>query len=113
MAVGKPVKGFAGQELLSDLALELDAVCAVLGRGLPSFESPARPSILSRRHDVLGAISAAAKLVSNCSDKGAAIVGAAAMDSLDELRAGAITARGGPPSAAKLHNQAIGGHLVE
>ena len=54
-----------------------------------------------------------AKLVANCSDKGAAIVGAAAMDSLDELRAGAITARGGPTSAAKLHNQAIGGHLVE
>jgi hypothetical protein len=39
VAVGKPVKGFAAQELLSDLALELDAVCAVLGRGLPSFES--------------------------------------------------------------------------
>ena len=45
-----------------------------------------------------------AKLVSNCSDKGAAIVGAAAAtDSLDdELRAGPITARGGPPSTAKL-----------
>ena len=54
-----------------------------------------------------------AKLVANCSDKAAGIVGAAAMDSLDELRAGAITARGGPPLAAKLHNQAIGGHLVE
>jgi hypothetical protein len=54
-----------------------------------------------------------AKLVSNCSDKGAAIGGAAALDSLDELRAGAITARGGPPSTAKLQNQAIGGHLVE
>jgi hypothetical protein len=54
-----------------------------------------------------------AKLVSNCSDKGAAIVGAAAMDSLDELRAGAITARGGSSSTAKLQNQAIGGHLVE
>ena len=38
-----------------------------------------------------------AKLASNCSDKGAAIVGAAAMDSLDELRAGATAARGGPP----------------
>ena len=55
-----------------------------------------------------------AKLVSNCSDKGAAIVGAAAaLDNLDELRAGAITARGGPPSTAKLQTQAIGGHLVE
>jgi hypothetical protein len=54
-----------------------------------------------------------AKLVANCSDKGAAIVGAAAMDSLDELRPDAIIARGGPPSTAKPHNQAIGGHLVE
>lgn len=54
-----------------------------------------------------------AKLVSNCPDKGAAIVGAAAMDSLDELRAGAITARGGTPSTAKLQTQAMGGHLVE
>ena len=54
-----------------------------------------------------------AKLVPNCSDKAAGIVGAAAMDSLDELRAGAITARGGPPSTAKLQTQAIGGHLVE
>ena len=42
-----------------------------------------------------------ARLVSHCSDKGAAIVGVAAMDSLDELGADAITARGGPPSTAK------------
>ena len=54
-----------------------------------------------------------AGLVSNCSDKGAAIVGVAAMDSLDELGADAITARGGPPSTAKLQTQAIGGHHVE
>jgi hypothetical protein len=54
-----------------------------------------------------------ANLVSNCSDKGAAIVGSAAMDSLDELRAGAIVARGGPPSTAKLQTEAIGGHHVE
>src|SRR5271156_5584949 len=45
MALGEPVKGLAGQKLLSDLALELDAVRAVLGHGLPSFESPARRSI--------------------------------------------------------------------
>ncbi len=54
-----------------------------------------------------------ARLVSNCSDKGAAILGAAAMDSLDELRAGAIVARGGPQSTAKLQTEAIGGHHVE
>src|SRR5271169_4951807 len=48
VALGEPVKGLAGQELLSDLALELDALRAVLGHGLPSFESPARRSILSR-----------------------------------------------------------------
>src|SRR5271170_7547907 len=48
VALGEPVKGLAGQELLSDLALELDAVRAVLRHGLPSFESPARRSILSR-----------------------------------------------------------------
>jgi hypothetical protein len=54
-----------------------------------------------------------AKLVSNCSDKGATVVGPAATDSLHDVTVGAITARGGPPSAAKLHNQPIGGHLVE
>ena len=54
-----------------------------------------------------------ARLASNCSDNGAAIVGAAAMDSLDELGAGAITARGGPPSTAKLQTEAIGDHHVE
>src|SRR5208337_1450359 len=32
----------------NDLTLELDAVRAVLGHGLPSFESPARRSILSQ-----------------------------------------------------------------
>jgi hypothetical protein len=45
MSFGEPMKGLAGQEFLSDLALELDAVRAVLGQGLPSFESPARWSI--------------------------------------------------------------------
>jgi hypothetical protein len=54
-----------------------------------------------------------ARLVSNCSDEGAALVGAAAMDSPDELRAGAIPSRGGPPSTTRLQTQAIGGHLVE
>jgi hypothetical protein len=54
-----------------------------------------------------------ANLVSNCSDKGAIIGGAAAMDSLDELRARAITARGGSPSTAKLQTQTTLGHLVE
>src|SRR5271155_2257281 len=49
VALGEPVKGLAGQKLLSDLALKLDAVRAVLGHGLPSFESPARRSILSRQ----------------------------------------------------------------
>jgi hypothetical protein len=41
MALAEPMKGLAGQELLSDLALQLDAVRAVHGHGLPSFESPA------------------------------------------------------------------------
>jgi len=45
MALGEPVKRLAGQELLSDLALEFDAVRALFGLGLPSFESPARGSI--------------------------------------------------------------------
>jgi hypothetical protein len=34
------MQGLAGQKFLRDLALELDAVRAVLGHGLPSFESP-------------------------------------------------------------------------
>jgi hypothetical protein len=38
------IRYYPGQ---SDLALELDAVRAVLGHGLPSFESPALRSILS------------------------------------------------------------------
>jgi len=48
VALGEPVKGLAAQEFLNDLALELDAVRAVLGHGLPSFESPARRSIPAR-----------------------------------------------------------------
>jgi hypothetical protein len=40
IALGEPVKRLAGQELLSDLALELDAVGAVLGHGLPFFRKP-------------------------------------------------------------------------
>ncbi len=52
-------------------------------------------------------------LASNCSDKGAAMVGAAATDSLDELRADAIAARGGLQSTAKLQTGAIGGHRVD
>jgi hypothetical protein len=47
VALGEPMKGLAGQEFLSNLALEFDAVRAVLGHGLPSFESPARWSILA------------------------------------------------------------------
>ena len=56
---------------------------------------------------------AGAKLMSNCSDKGATIVGAAAIDGLDELRADATAGRRVPPSTAKLQPLAIGGHLVE
>jgi hypothetical protein len=51
-------------------------------------------------------------LASNCSDNGAAVVGAS-IDSLDDLRVGAIVARGGPQSTAKLQTEAIGGHHVE
>jgi hypothetical protein len=36
------MKSLAGQEFLSDLALELNAVRAGFGYGLPSFESPAQ-----------------------------------------------------------------------
>ena len=46
MALGEPMQGLAGQELLRDLALELDAVGAVLGHGLSSFESPAEGQFL-------------------------------------------------------------------
>jgi hypothetical protein len=84
------------------------------------FMSELRPPVSSPvdygYDEQLGAQAASlsgAKLVSNCSDKGAAMVGAAAMDSLDELRAGATAGRGGPPSTAKLQIQGIGGHLVE
>jgi hypothetical protein len=47
VALGEPMQGLAGQEFLSNLALEFDAVRAVLGHGLPAFESPARWSILA------------------------------------------------------------------
>jgi hypothetical protein len=43
VALGEPMNGFADQILFSDLALEFVAVGAVLGHGLPSFESPAGP----------------------------------------------------------------------
>lgn len=46
VALGEPMQGLAGQEFLSDLVLELDAMRAVLGDRLPSFESPVRWSIL-------------------------------------------------------------------
>jgi hypothetical protein len=52
-------------------------------------------------------------LASNCSDKGAAKVGAAAAGSLDEPMVSAIVARGKPQSTAKLQTEAIGGHHVE
>jgi hypothetical protein len=41
VSFGESMKGLAGQELLSDLPLKLDAVRAVPGHGLPPFESPA------------------------------------------------------------------------
>jgi hypothetical protein len=47
VALGEPMQGLAGQEFLNDLALEFDAVRAVLGHGLRAFESPARWSILA------------------------------------------------------------------
>jgi hypothetical protein len=40
VALGEPMQGLAGEEFLSDLALEFDVVHAVLSHGLPSFESP-------------------------------------------------------------------------
>jgi len=40
-AGARAVQGLAGEKLLCDLTLELDAVNAVLGHGLSSFESPA------------------------------------------------------------------------
>jgi len=41
VALRQPMERFAGQKLLSDLALELDALGTMPGHGLPSFESPA------------------------------------------------------------------------
>ena len=45
MAAGQPMKGFAAEELLHYLALELNAVAAVSGHGFSS-ELPYRLSIL-------------------------------------------------------------------
>jgi hypothetical protein len=91
-------------------------LCIVAVGFMSELRAPVSNSVDYGYDEQLGAQTpslSGAKLVANCSDKGAAIVGAAAMDSLDELRARAITTRGGPTSAAKLHNQAIGSHLVE
>ena len=41
MALAKTVQRLAAEVFLNDAALELDAVCAVSGDGLSSFESPA------------------------------------------------------------------------
>jgi hypothetical protein len=91
-------------------------LCAMAVGFVSALRSPVSNSVDYGYDEQLGAQTASlfgAKLVSNCSDKGAAIVGAAAMDSLDELRAGTITAPGGLRSTAKLQPQAIGGHLVQ
>jgi hypothetical protein len=91
-------------------------LCAMAVGFVSEIRPPASNSTDYGYDEQLGAETSSpsgAKLVSNCSDKGAAIVGAAAMDSLDELRADAIGARGGPPSTAKLQTQANGGHHVE
>lgn len=41
MTLCKAVQGLAGDELLRDLAFEIDAVTAVLCHGLSLFENPA------------------------------------------------------------------------
>ena len=45
MSPREPIERLSGQLLLDDFALELDGVGAVLGRTLPSFESPVRWSV--------------------------------------------------------------------
>src|SRR4051812_22031889 len=45
MSLGEAVERLARYVIVRHLALELDAVCAVSGHGLPSFESPAHRSI--------------------------------------------------------------------
>ena len=44
MALGEPVKGLPGQELLSDLALELDAVRALFDHGFHLSKAQHTPS---------------------------------------------------------------------
>jgi hypothetical protein len=46
-ALRQPMERLAGEKLLSNLALELDAVGTMPGHGLPSFESPAYGQILT------------------------------------------------------------------
>src|SRR3954468_9406948 len=45
MPPGEAVEGLAGDIVLHDLTLELDAVCAMSNHGLPSFESPTTRSM--------------------------------------------------------------------
>ena len=92
-------------------------LCAMAVGFVSALRPPLSSSVDYGYDERLGAQTpslSSAKLVSNCSDKGAAVVGAS-IDSLDDLRAGAIVARGGPQSAAKLQTQteANGGHHVE
>ena len=102
---------------VGSFALGFFALLCAIAVGFVSELGPPVPNTVDYGYDdQLGAqppYLSGTRVVSNCSDRGAAIVGAAAMGSLDELGAGAITARGGPPSTAKLRNWAIGGHLVE
>jgi hypothetical protein len=91
-------------------------LCAMAVGFVSEIRPPASNSTDYGYDEQLGAETSSpsgAKLVSNCSDKGAALVGTAAMDSLDELRADAIGARSRLPSTAKLQTQANGGHHVE
>lgn len=50
VALRQPMKRLPSQKFLRDLALKLNAMCAVLGHGLPSSESPTWGSIAKLIH---------------------------------------------------------------
>jgi hypothetical protein len=97
---------------VGSFALGFFGLLCAMAVGFVSALSPPVSNSVDYGYDERLGTPSCENLASNCSDNGAVLVGAS-IDSLDDLRAGAIVARDGPQSTAKLQTEATGGHHVE